>query len=120
MDRNKVIELAFRKACKFMRDHPAYDTCEHIELVQLVFDGKSDPEGRRYAGYFLQQAIDELKEKVGIKSTIKDYVPDEAAFLTFLDEMTEQAFDDQCTGANPRYPLLSEIKQIYLDAYYGA
>jgi hypothetical protein len=46
-----------------MRDHPVYDTCEHIELVQLVYDGKSDPEGRRYAGYFLQQAIDELKEK---------------------------------------------------------
>lgn len=63
MDRNKVIELAFRKACTFLRNHPPFDTCEDIELVRLVYDGNSDPEGRRYAGYFLQQAIDELKEK---------------------------------------------------------
>ena len=46
-------------------------------------------------------------------------MPDEASFLLTLDEMTEQAFDDQCTGANPRYPLMSEIKQMYLNAYYG-
>ena len=51
--------------------------------------------------------------------TIRDYVPDEVAFLSTLDEMSEQAFDDQCTGANPRYPLISEIKQMYLNAYYG-
>ena len=51
--------------------------------------------------------------------TIRDYVPDEEAFLSTLDEMSEQAFDDQCTGANPRYPLISEIKQMYLNAYYG-
>ena len=63
--------------------------------------------------------IDKLKELVGIKNTIKDYVPDEEDFLNRLDEMVEQAFDDQCTGANPRYPLLSEIKQMYLNAYYG-
>ena len=67
----------------------------------------------------LIKAIDELKEKVGIKSTIKDYVADEADFLARLDDMVEQAFDDQCTGANPRYPLMSEIKQMYLNAYYG-
>ena len=67
----------------------------------------------------LIKAINELKEKIGIKPTIKDYVPDEQAFLERLDEMVEQAFDDQCTGANPRYPLLSEIKQMYLNAYYG-
>jgi len=64
-------------------------------------------------------AIDELKAKIGIKATIKDYGIDEADFLARLDEMVEQAFDDQCTGANPRYPLMSEIKQIYLNAYYG-
>ncbi len=64
-------------------------------------------------------AIDALKARVGIKPTIRDYVPDEADFLARLDAMTEQAFDDQCTGANPRYPLMSEIKQMYLDAYYG-
>ena len=67
----------------------------------------------------LIKAIDELKAKVGIKPTIKDYIPDEKQFLDTLDEMVEQAFDDQCTGANPRYPLLSEIKQMYLNAYYG-
>ena len=64
-------------------------------------------------------AIDALKARVGIKPTIRDYVPDEADFLARLDAMTEQAFDDQCTGANPRYPLMSEIKQMYLNAYYG-
>ena len=64
-------------------------------------------------------ALDVLKEKIGIKKTIRDYVPDEEDFLNRLDSMTEQAFDDQCTGANPRYPLMSEIKQMYLNAYYG-
>ncbi|MBQ8828363.1 MAG: bifunctional acetaldehyde-CoA/alcohol dehydrogenase [Clostridia bacterium] len=64
-------------------------------------------------------AIDELKAVVGIKPCIKDYVPDEADFKSKLDEMSELAFDDQCTGANPRYPLISEIKQMYLNAYYG-
>ena len=63
--------------------------------------------------------IDELKTYIGVKPTIRDYAPDEADFLARLDAMTEQAFDDQCTGANPRYPLLSEIKQMYLNAYYG-
>ncbi|MBQ2735335.1 MAG: bifunctional acetaldehyde-CoA/alcohol dehydrogenase [Clostridia bacterium] len=67
----------------------------------------------------LIRALDELKAKVGMKSTIRDYVPDEADFLARLDDMVEQAFDDQCTGANPRYPLMSEIKQMYLNAYYG-
>ncbi|MBR1676893.1 MAG: bifunctional acetaldehyde-CoA/alcohol dehydrogenase [Clostridia bacterium] len=67
----------------------------------------------------LIKAIDELKARVGIKPTIKDYVPDEKDFLERLDAMVEQAFDDQCTGANPRYPLMSEIKQMYLNAYYG-
>ncbi|HBH92811.1 MAG TPA: bifunctional acetaldehyde-CoA/alcohol dehydrogenase, partial [Bacteroides sp.] len=64
-------------------------------------------------------AIEELKDKVGIKKTIKDYGIEEADFLATLDEMVENAFDDQCTGANPRYPLMSEIKEMYLKAYYG-
>ena len=67
----------------------------------------------------LIKAIDGLKEEIGIKPTIRDYAPDEADFLARLDEMTENAFDDQCTGANPRYPLMSEIKKMYLNAYYG-
>ncbi len=64
-------------------------------------------------------AIEELKAKVGIKKTIRDYGIDEKDFLDRLDDMTEQAFDDQCTGANPRYPLMSEMKEMYLKAYYG-
>ncbi len=64
-------------------------------------------------------AIQELKEKVGIKKSISEYGIDEKEFLEKLDAMVEQAFDDQCTGANPRYPLMSEMKQMYLNAYYG-
>lgn len=67
----------------------------------------------------LLNKIDELKSTVGIPKTIKDWGVDEGTFLESLDEMVEQAFDDQCTGANPRYPLMSEIKQMYLNVYYG-
>ena len=63
--------------------------------------------------------VEELKKAVGIKATIKDYGVDEKFFLETLDEMVENAFDDQCTGANPRYPLFAEIKEMYLKAYYG-
>ena len=67
----------------------------------------------------LIKAIDELKEKIGIKKTIRDYGVNEQEFLDRLDDLSKQAFDDQCTGANPRYPLIEEIKQMYLEAYYG-
>ncbi len=67
----------------------------------------------------LIKSIEELKVKIGIKKTIRDYGVDEKYFLDTLDEMVENAFDDQCTGANPRYPLMSEIKEMYLRAYYG-
>ncbi len=67
----------------------------------------------------LIKKIDELKEYCGIKKCIKDYGVDEKYFLDTLDDMVEQAFDDQCTGANPRLPLMSEIKDMYLRAYYG-
>jgi len=63
--------------------------------------------------------LEDLKEKIGIKKTIKDYGIDEKYFLDTLDDMCEQAFNDQCTGANPRYPLMKEIKEIYLKCYYG-
>ena len=63
--------------------------------------------------------IDELKERIGIKKTIREYGIEEQDFLATLDEMSEKAFDDQCTGANPRYPLISELKDIYLKTYYG-
>ena len=81
----------------------------------LNLGGKTDEEKVEN----LISALDVLKDKIGIKKTIRDYVPDEEDFLNRLDSMTEQAFDDQCTGANPRYPLMSEIKQMYLNAYYG-
>ncbi len=81
----------------------------------LGLGGKTDAEKLEK----LIAAIDALKEKVGIKKTIRDYGVDEQDFLARLDEMVEQAFDDQCTGANPRYPLMSELKQMYLNAYYG-
>ena len=64
-------------------------------------------------------AVNELKAKVGIPASIQAWGVDEQDFLARLDEMTEQAFDDQCTGANPRYPLMRELRQMYLNAYYG-
>ena len=63
--------------------------------------------------------IGELKGKIGIKHTIKDYGISEEDFMATLDIMSEQAFDDQCTGTNPRYPTIEEIKQLYLKVYYG-
>ena len=63
--------------------------------------------------------VEELKAAVGIKKSIQEYGIDEKYFLDNLDQMVEDAFDDQCTGANPRYPLMSEIKEMYLRAYYG-
>ena len=68
----------------------------------------------------LLEKINQLKDSIGIKHSIKDYGIEEKAFLDSIDEMSEQAFDDQCTGANPRYPLISDIKEIYLKSYYGA
>jgi acetaldehyde dehydrogenase/alcohol dehydrogenase len=96
-------------------DHP-HTLARYGEIADyLGIKGDSDKE--KLEG--LIKAINDLKKTVGIKETIKDYGIDEKTFLDNLDEMTEQAFDDQCTGANPRYPLMSEIKQMYLNAYYG-
>ena len=96
-------------------DHP-HTLARYAEIADyLGLGGKTDEEKLEN----LIKAINELKARVGIKETIKDYGVDEKDFLDRLDEMVEQAFDDQCTGANPRYPLMSEIKQMYLNAYYG-
>ena len=96
-------------------DHP-HTLARYAEVADyLGIKGKTDEEKLEN----LIAAIDELKKKVGIKETIKDYGVDEKYFLDTLDDMVEQAFDDQCTGANPRYPLMSEIKEMYLKAYYG-
>ena len=67
----------------------------------------------------LLKAIDELQNKVNMPKTIKDAGVSEVKFFETLDEMVEQAFDDQCTGANPRYPLMSELKEMYITSYYG-
>ncbi len=96
-------------------DHP-HTLRRYAEVAEyLGVTGKNDDE--KLEG--LIQKIEELKEKIGIKKSIKEYGIDEKDFLDRLDDMVEQAFDDQCTGANPRYPLMSEIKDMYLRAYYG-
>ncbi len=88
----------------------------YVECADFLgIQGKNDQE--KFDNFIA--AIEQLKEAVGIKKTIRDYGIDEEKFLSTLDEMVEQAFDDQCTGANPRYPLMSEIKEMYLRAYYG-
>lgn len=89
---------------------------KYAEIAEyLGLKGKDDKDSLEN----LIKAIRDLKAKVGIKKTIKDYGVDEKEFLEKLDEMSEKAFDDQCTVSNPRYPLVSEIKQMYLNAYYG-
>mgnify|MGYP002657806302 FL=1 len=96
-------------------DHP-HTLARYAEIaVALGLLGKTDEEKVEA----LIKKINELKESVGIKGSIREYDVDEKEFLSRLDEMTEQAFDDQCTGANPRYPLMDEIKTMYLNAYYG-
>ena len=96
-------------------DHP-HTLARYAEVADyLGLGGKTDEKKVEN----LIKAINELKARVGIKDTIKDYGIDEKYFLDTLDTMVEQAFDDQCTGANPRYPLMSEIKEMYLNAYYG-
>lgn len=103
-----------------MGTFPQYDHPHTLERYAQVADalgiaGKTDQEKLDN----LCAAIDTLKARVGIKATIRDYGVEEQAFLDTLDAMVEQAFDDQCTGANPRYPLMREIKEMYLKAYYG-
>ncbi len=96
-------------------DHP-HTLARYAEVATaLGLKGETDEDKLES----LIKAIDELKAKIGIKPSIRDYGIDEKEFLEKLDEMTEQAFDDQCTGANPRYPLMSEIRQMYLNAFYG-
>ena len=117
---NEVIRFNSADSPAKMGTFPQYayphTKARYAEIADyLNLSGKTDDE--KVEG--LITALDVLKEKIGIKKTIRGYVPDEADFLNRLDSMTEQAFDDQCTGANPRYPLMGEIKQMYLNAYYG-
>ncbi len=117
----EILRFNAAEAPAKMGTFPQYDRPRTLARYAAVADhlgieGATDAE--KLEG--LISAIDALKEKIGIQKTIRDYGVDEADFLAHLDEMTEQAFDDQCTAANPRYPLLSEIRQMYLNAYYGA
>ena len=117
---DEVLRFNAAEAPTKMGTFPQYDHPHTLERYAMVADalgcgGSTDSEKLEA----LIRKIEELKASIGIKPTIRDYVPDEEAFLATLDEMVEQAFDDQCTGANPRYPLMREIKQMYLDAYYG-
>ena len=113
--RFNAVEIPTKMGTFSQYDHP--HTLERYAEVAdyLGLGGKTNEEKLEN----LLTALDELKAKVGIKKTIRDYGIDEADFLARLDDMVEQAFDDQCTGANPRYPLMSEMKQMYLNAYYG-
>ena len=98
---------------QYQYPHTLERYCECAHSLGIV--GKNDEDT---LNKFID-AIEALKERVGIKKTIADYGVDEKYFLDTLDNMVEDAFDDQCTGANPRYPLMSEIKAMYLKAYYG-
>ncbi len=117
---NEVIRFNSSETPTKMGTFPQYDHPHTLSryakvATELGLGGKTDEEKVEN----LIAKINELKQQIGIKETIKDYGVDEQEFLDKLDAMTEQAFDDQCTGANPRYPLLSEIKDMYLKAYYG-
>ena len=117
---NQVMRFNSVDAPTKMGTFPQYDhpnaLRRYAEIAEaLGIDGKDDNEKLEK----LLVKINELKDKIGIKHSIKDYGISEEDFMKTLDEMSEQAFDDQCTGANPRYPLISEIKDLYLQAYYG-
>ena len=117
---NEVIRFNASETPVKMGTFPQYDHPHTLERYAeiadfLRLDGKNDTEKMEN----LIKEIDKLKEKVGIKKSVKEYGISEEDFMATLDEMTEAAFDDQCTGANPRYPLMSEMKEIYLKVYYG-
>lgn len=113
--RFNAVEIPTKMGTFSQYDHP-HTLERYCEVADaLGVKGKNNDEKLEN----LIKKIDELKDHVGIKKTIKDYGVDEKYFLETLDNMVEQAFNDQCTGANPRYPLMSEIKEMYLNAYYG-
>ena len=117
---DEVIKFNSAEVPTKMGTFPEYDHPHTLNRYAQIADylgiaGKNDNE--KVDG--LIRAIDELKDRIGIKKTIKDYGIDETNFISTLDKMSEDAFDDQCTGTNPRYPLISEIKDMYTRAFYG-
>ena len=118
---SEVLRFNAAEAPAKMGTFPQYDhphTLRRYAEVAEALGVAGDTDEEKLAG--LIEKIESLKARVGIKPSIRDYGVDEGEFLARLDEMSEQACDDQCTGANPRYPLISEIRQMYLNAYYGA
>ena len=116
----EVMKFNASEAPRKMGAFPQYQAPDCLRryaevACSLGISGKTDAE--KFDKLLLK--IEELKKKIGIPASIAEAGVSEEAFLANLDEMTEQAFDDQCTGANPRYPLLSEIKEMYLTAFYG-
>ena len=116
----EVIRFNCAKAPTKMGTFPQYKYPDcvrrYAEVASFVgITGKTDEEKVEK----LIAKIRDLMKEIGLPMTIKDAGVDEKVFLEKLDSMVEDAFDDQCTGANPRYPLMSEIKQMYLNAYYG-
>jgi len=117
-----ICEVLRYNACEVppkMGTFPQYDHPKTLSRYAQIADaldlgGSTDEEKLEK----LIAAVEKLKEQIGIKKTIRDYGIDEKDFLARLDDMSEQAFDDQCTGANPRYPLIEEIKKMYLNVYY--
>jgi acetaldehyde dehydrogenase/alcohol dehydrogenase len=104
------------KAAAFSQYSHPHTLARYAEIARsLNLAGGSDEELLES----LIAAVEDLKKQIGIKQSIRDYGVEEKDFLARLDQMSEAAFDDQCTGANPRYPLIGEIKQMYLNAYYG-
>ena len=117
---NEVIRFNAAEAPAKMGAFAQYECPRTLQRYAMVADhlklgGNTDEEKLEK----LIEAINELKAKIEIKSSIAEYGVDETDFLNRLDDMVEQAFDDQCTGANPRYPLMKELKEMYLRAYYG-
>ena len=117
---NEVMKFNAAEVPEKMGTFPQYEyphtLRRYAQIAEsLGIDGKDDNEKFEK----LLKKIDELKDLIGIKHSIKEYGISEEDFMKTLDEMSEKAFDDQCTGANPRYPLISEIKQLYLNAYNG-
>ncbi len=117
---NQVIKFNSSEQPAKMGTFPQYDHPKTMSRYAEVADylGLKGKDDKAKVDNLIKE-IDKLKKEIGIKETIKDYGIEEAAFLETIDEMVDQAFDDQCTGANPRYPLMSEIKQMYLNSYYG-
>ena len=117
---NEVIKFNSAETPEKMGTFPAYTHPQALRRYAKIAEelGVLDGDDNEKVSRLINK-IDELKDMIGVKHSIKEYDISEEEFLSVVDEMSEQAFDDQCTTANPRFPLVSEIKELYLKAYYG-